>query len=303
MTEAPTPRSQAGEPIGATIAIVELVGGEALARRAAELAELVQRHPIRGLIICRGDGAGFAAVAGPNVTILPAGGETVPRRRLTALQQSRDEVLCIVEDTLQISGEWVETVMAAFRDKSVSAAWGPIAVSPRLSARSRALGVLEYGRYLAPSPDAQLPGCGMAFRRAALDAAMSRSDEGIVEHVVAARIVAAGGAIRCRSAMTAVYEVEDAYGGRLATRFGHGRLYAGTAAGGKSVTGRIALALRCLLVPAVLTLRAVGATARARNLKLSPPFLFWTMAMSCAWGAGEVWGYLAGPGDSARSWR
>lgn len=294
---------QGGEPITVTVAVVELVGGEALARRAAELAALAGRYPIRPLIICRDGGDGSATITDPNVTIFAEGGETVPCRRLTALQQSRDEVLCMVEDTMQISGEWVESVMAAFRDKSVSAVWGPVKVSPQLAAPYRALGVLEYGRFMLPSAAAMLPGCCMAFRRAALTAALTAADNGIVEHVVAAKIAAAGGEIRCHPGMTSVYEVEDAYGARLGTRFGHGRLYAGTAAAGKSALERTALAFRSLLVPAVLSLRAVRTISASKNIALSAPLLFWTMAMSCAWGAGEICGWLAGPGDSARSWR
>lgn len=263
-------------------AVIALAGGDAAARCAAALARETGAAPV------------------PIGTDAPGGG-TVPGRRRAALDRTGGALVALVEDTTLVAPGWAAAVRAGLADPAVAAVWGPVAIDPGLGARFRALGRMEYGRFHggAPLPPAP-PGNCLAFRRAALDAVLPPGG-GLVEHELAAALRAAGWTIAFAPGAACTYAAADRHGARLATRFGHGRLYAATAPGGRA--GRLAGALKALLVPPVLALRAVRharAAAPARVWLAEVPHL---ALMALAWGAGEFTGHLIGKGGSEGTWR
>ncbi len=271
-------------PPDLTCAVIALVGGEAGLRCADALAEET----------------GFAPAM---IDRSAPGGATVPGRRRAALAQIGGGLVALVEDTTLVAPGWAAAVRAGLADPAVAAVWGPVRIAPGLAARYRALGRMEYGRFHGEAPLPQSPpGNCMAFRRAALDAALPPGS-GFAEHQVAAALRQAGWSIAFAPGAASSYAVADHHGARLATRFGHGRLYAATSRPPGDIAGRIAGAVKALLVPLVLTARALGharAAAPAQVWLAEAPHV---ALMALAWGAGEFTGHLFGKGDSERTWR
>ena len=282
-----------GVPQTLSCAVVSLLDGDA----AALCAEALARE-----------------AAGP-VTIVDraaTGGATVPGRRRAALERMDGALVALVEDTTRVAPGWADAVRAGLADPAVAAVWGPVRIAGTLAPRFRALGRLEYGRFHGSAPLPQSPpGNCLTFRRAALDAVL-RPGTGLAEHQVATALRAAGWTIAFAPGAACSYAVADVHGARLATRFGHGRLYAASLHGRGlqgAVGARLAGALKALLVPLVLTFRATGHARAASHARAKTPARLWLAEvphlalMALAWGAGEVTGHLFGAGDSERTWR
>ena len=281
-----------------SLAVIGLVGGAATEK-------------------CRAALDGQAGLGRAGVITIPqtgAVGDTIPARRLRALDQTDGALLALIEDTTRVDPGWLAAVLDGFRDPGVGAVWGPVRIAPDLGARFRALGRMEYGRF-DRSAAIGLPGNCMTFRRSALLAALPPEPDatpagppaatraGITEHQVAARMQAQGWTILFAPEAGVRYAAADRYGARLSTRFGHGRLYAATSPARHSLAGRAMGAAKALLLPAVLTLRALRharAAAPPRVLLAEAP---WIAAMALAWSLGELTGHLCGIGHSDRSWR
>lgn len=273
-----------------SLAVIGLVGGAATEK-------------------CRAALDGQAGLGRAGVITIPqtgAVGDTIPARRLRALDQTDGALLALIEDTTRVDPGWLAAVLDGFRDPGVGAVWGPVRIAPDLGARFRALGRMEYGRF-DRSAAIGLPGNCMTFRRSALLAALPPEPDatraGITEHQVAARMQAQGWTILFAPEAGVRYAAADRYGARLSTRFGHGRLYAATSPARHSPAGRALGAAKALLLPAVLTLRALRPAVAAAPPRLWLAEAPWIMLMALAWGLGELTGHLFGIGQSERTWR
>lgn len=240
------------------------------------------------------------------------GGDTVPGRRRVALDRTArdrmgDGLIALVEDTTLVAPGWATAVRAGLTDPAVAAVWGPVRIDPGLGARFRALGRMEYGRFHGrirdgtPLPQAP-PGNCLVFRRAALDAVLPPGG-GFAEHQVAAALRAAGWMIAFAPGAASLYAGTDRHGARLATRFGHGRLYAAASRAPGDVAGRAIGALKAFLVPLVLVARAVGQARAAAPVRVWLAEVPHVALMALAWGAGEFTGHLFGKGGSEGTWR
>jgi hypothetical protein len=266
--------------------VIGLVGGAATTECATALGQQSGKGDPRPVIIASASG----------------GGDTVPWRRGRAIAETNAELIAIVEDTTLPGAGWRDAVVAAFADPQVGAVWSKVRLDPDLPARYRALGRLEYGRFDGHLPlPGTMPGNCFALRRTALPETCTQT--GIVEHELAGAMRARGWAIRHVDAVHATYAVPDRYGARLATRFGHGRLYAGTRADEAGPGQRLVLACKSPVVPVVLTLRAMSRAVSAGPPRSWLAELPWIVVMALAWGAGEFAGAVFGVGRSEGSWR
>ncbi len=293
-----------------SLAVIELVGGGALIRSIEAARELAHQRSIKLFVICRGEPSlDLASIPFPELTIIPFGGETVPKRRLTALQKSNADLVGLIEDTVLVSDEWIDGVIESFDDTNTGAVWGPVMISTDLGARNRALAILEYGRFSAAAGNAgelayaHLPGCNLVVRRKMTLAAVDCVEDGVFEHRIVEKFRSGGNKIAFNIKTAVTYNACDEYGARLTTRLNHGRLYAGTQARSLSQWSRVYHAVRGVLAPAALTARGVRNARRAADGAFSLQQFFWIVLMSLAWGAGEIQGYILGCGQSIKSWR
>ena len=275
-----TAKKSAASAIACDVAVIELLGPQ-----EAETAAATLRAEARA-----GNGISVRTV------LREGGGDDVPHRRRRATEGATAPVTYLIEDTTLLQPGWAAALCDIFADPAVTAACGPVSVSPDLPARYRALGRLEYGRFDGPSAIARLPGNAFAVRLTDLEQTY-QANEGIIEHDLEQRLVTAGRKICHDSALTAVYAKPDIVGARLSTRFGHGRIY-GAGRGGNAVVG----VLKAALAMPALSLRALNAARNGGPARQWLPEIPWIILMATAWALGELTGQIAGKGNSERSW-
>jgi hypothetical protein len=297
--------SHASQYPSLTIAIIELVGGEAMECCINALHAQIADMPVDIVRIDR-SGNVLPDTLAANDENMPAGSAavTVPQRRMAAVRAAQTDLVALIEDTTLPPANWATLLREAFADKRVAACWGPIEISGDLSARYRSLGFMEYGRYDGTlSITATLHGNCMAVDRLALLDVLEVDEDGIAEQDIAHRLSEGGKGIVFLPEMVANYAAPDAYGASLTTRLMHGRLYASARYDGASMITKAMGALRAMLAPIMLVLRGTNHMVRKSRLINWPAEFIWLCLMSMAAGMGELAGTLFGPGTSAESWR
>lgn len=281
-------RPEDDPPDDLTVVVVSLVGGAALEACLAALT----RQAARIVVVGRG-----APDAADNARI------SVPALRMKALLAARTPYVAFIEDTAVPGGGWRRGLSAAFAVDGTAAVAGPITISPRLSARGRALGLSEYARF-SPTETKQapgLPGLAFAVAREVVLPLLDDQTDGLVEGDLFRRLMEAGMSVRSPDAMLVCYAAEHEQGARLQTRFQHGRLFAGRRFPKAFVGHRLGYASASLLLPVVMVRRALRDHPPALNVW--PAVVPWLCLFSVAWSAGEFIGYLTGSvGDAAESW-
>lgn len=283
-------RPEEVRPDDLTVVVIALVGGAALAACLAALA-----HPAARTIVVGRGAPGW-----------PADAETsVPALRMAALLAAETPYVAFIEDTAVPGTGWRQGLRDALARDGAAAVAGPITISPRLTARCRALGLSEYARF-QPSgteqpPASALPGLAFAVARDAVLPLLDDQTEGLVEGDLFRRLIEAGKTVRTSNAMAVCYAADHAQGARLQTRFQHGRLFAGRRFPRAFVGRRLAFAAGAVLLPVVMVRRALKDHPKA--LRVWPGVALWLCLLSVAWSAGEFVGYLTGSvGDAAESW-
>lgn len=267
-------------PVTCDAVVIELLGPMEAKRNAADL-ETEARS---------------AAGVSVRTVLRGANADNVPLRRRRATDSATAPVAFLIEDTTVLQSGWATVLCEIFADAAVGAACGPVKVAPDLPPRYRALGRLEYGRFDGSTATGSLPGNAFAIRLTDLEQTHD-PQEGIIEHDLERRLLAAGRKISCIAALTAVYAKPDVAGARLSTRFGHGRLY-GADRGGNPFIG----IMKAALAMPVLSLRALRAARLAGPARQWVPEMPWIILMATAWALGELTGQIAGKGNSERSW-
>lgn len=283
-----------------TVVIVAIVGGAALERTASAV---------------RASGARFLTIDADGRCRDPDGRvlcdepvRSVPGRRQQAARCVRTPFVAFIEDTVSPSDSWLASIAPALRHDGVAAVGGPVAVSPSLPSRCRALGLSEYARFhrrnfprLAtsrrtddPVSVAALPGANFAFRTEGLLDALARTRDGLVDNEVFARLRDAGQALIYEPGMEVVYGEAHPAGASLAARFDHGRIYAGRAYANAGPGRRAVAAMKALALPAVLSGRTLVESLRSRQFSVGA--MAWAVAMHLCWSAGEFAGATLGPG-------
>lgn len=222
--------------------------------------------------------------------------DSIPQRRRRAAASCEAPVVFLIEDTTRLAPGWAAALRAEFSDDRVAAACGPVCIEAGLAPHYRALGRLEYGRFDGAHPAPNLTGNAFAVRLKDLQQALL-PDEELIEHELERRLLAQDRQIKVTASLASTYSLPDRHGARLATRFGHGRIYGADRSG-----NRISGLLRAILAMPMLSLRAFRAARAAGPASQWLPEMPWIVAMSAAWSLGEFVGQLAGRGNSQASW-
>lgn len=273
-------------PEDLTVVVVAIAGGAAL----QECAEAIRAQVVNVLLAGR-DGS-ITDLGGKPVGV--AEHCNIPSKRKRAVELASTRLVALIEDTVLPQPGWAEAIARAFEKPAAFACGGPVSIDRRLPASSRALALSEYGAYgdrkSLGAADA-LPGCNLAFRRDRLLEAMAGTD-GLIDQVTFQRLRDLGGELAWAPQMSVTYCHANPEGARLATRFGHGRIYA-SADGRRDLFHRASAAGKAILLPPVLTLRSLR-NARSGE-RSSIPTLGWLALQHAAWAAGEFTGAVLGP--------
>ncbi len=222
---------------------------------------------------------------------------TVPHRRMAGVLSSQKRLVALVEDTVAVDENWAREAASLLSMPGIVGCAGPVLIDPKLSPRSKALALADFGRFAPKMIEglafgermsgaavrvADLPGCNMAFRRADLVAALDAVD-GFVDNQVFAKLRASGGFLILSPNLTVTYSENDASAASLANRLEHGRIYSSRRLEGASLFARAVGALRSLALPIVLTGRSARHGAGMR-------VLYWAFLQNLAWSLGEFIG-------------
>lgn len=284
-----------------TVVIISLLGGEALARCLAAVASF-------GLASCIVHADGSVVTAGRVIAL--AGARDVPTRRRRGAEVVSTAVVAFLEDTVVPSTGWAEQIAATLADGSgVAAVSGPVAIDTHLGSRAAALAVTEFGRYQkgalclgdGPAEATALPGANFAFRRDCLLAATEATGR-LVDQETFRNLQRQGWKLVFQPTMAVTYTNPHLEGAALATRFFHGRMYAGQENMRASPLRRLRSALVAIALPVVLSIRALRVTPP--NLRAPVATRIWIVLQQSAWSVGEFVGAIFGPPASGfERWR
>lgn len=290
-----------------TIVVVTLAGGAALARCLAAVARIEARR----IVVARPEHAVTPAATWPQFDWRIADAP-VPVRRAQGVAAAGTEWVALVEDTCEPAASWAAAV-AEIATMGRAVAWsGPVLISRELAPRHMALACTEYAAFapanwtrlavgagLGPAHEVtRIPGLNLLYRRSAL--AGCDLAAGLVESDLHPQLQRRGAALGLHPGLAVTYCAADANNAAARARYVHGRIYGGGLAERNSWPARLAGAMKCLVLPAVLSLRALRGLPRDYPARLAA--CGWIVAFSCAWSVGECVGRLAGRGKSILAW-
>jgi hypothetical protein len=303
---APLPET-AVPALSLTVIVISLVGGAALER----CLRAVARIPARRIVMLRSDTPGVVSHARPEFEWQVVNG-SVPEKRARGLEAATTEWVAIIEDTCEPAPTWHEAMIAVATAPQGVAWSGPVEISRYLAPRFMALACVEYAEFaranwtrltIAQTAGAawrmvRIPGLNLVYRRSAID--VRDLADGLVESDFHDEIQRRGGALCLHPDLAVTYFAPDHRNAAVRARFVHGRIYGGGVAQRISAGARLAGALKCVALPAVLTLRALRGLPSPYRRRTTA--FAWIIAFSCAWASGECIGLLAGRGDAALDW-
>ena len=237
----------------------------------------------------------------------------VPLRRKRAVELCDSEVVVLLEDTTIPDSGFVGGVAQAFSRQDCVAASGAVSVGVGLGERYQALACTEYGRYhsstlfddgLAETITVdRLPGNSLCYRRDTIMPLLLNNDEGLIEGTINQHLMAEGGVLLILRRLSVTYSGKDSWGGRLQTRFHHGWIYSGEQAERKGLIGRAVQSVKSLLLPIVLSGRAIKYMAGMREINRPFTVACWICAMELCWSLGEFVGSVIGKPKNMEQWR
>ena len=306
-------RSVATHPL--SVVVVALIGRDAL-------ANCLDRLPLDAVecvvVLTKELRSTFQWGRYPSVHFIEAPEEPVPLRRKRGVMAVKGDVVGLLEDTSWPDEGWCTAVKSAFTDSEAAAAGGAVRIAPTLLSRCQALGWSEYGAFTPERVEqsaptgyrrdgsvriGRVPGNNMAFRRTELLGLLREEVNGLIEGRLCALLLAQGRQILHEPRMLVTLSACDQHNVSLATRLHHGRIYAASRLEGRGWPARFLHLAKAMLLPIVLTARAVFAMGASSRANLRFPVLIWVSLMASAWALGEAVGSMRGAGQSLREWR
>ena len=228
---------------------------------------------------------------------------SVPALRWAAYFETRGDLVAAVEARCIPSARWCAEIIDAHRRfPETPAIGGPVDVASRATAADLGLYFCEYGLFLPPGDDAEVPaisGANLSYKRAALEESADLLQAGEWETLLHARWLRSGRTLRFGRA-TVIFENTMTAETAVRQRFHYGRGYAADRVRGRALPIRLLFGLGTAALPALLVSRLAAAAARSGR---GPDFLRalpWTFVLCAAWSLGELAGYLSGPPRRAR---
>ena len=285
--------------------VIEIAGGEAMVNclqvlQSFELACIAVLREEQRHLQDRFDNVQFNYLAG-----------AVPLRRQRGVELSDTDIVILIEDTTVPDASLLAGLELAFQDERCMAASGPVRVGSDLAEHYQALACTEYGRYHSSVlfPDGKntllevdrLPGNFICYRRSALKELLD--ENGLVEGAVNEKLLSRGASLLMVPELSVSYCGEDSWGGRCRTRYQHGRIYAGSLVGQMSFSRRLVQVFKSLLLPLVLSLRALGYMSRMQEIRRPLKVALWIATLELYWSAGELMGSVLGRPGNMEHWR
>jgi hypothetical protein len=221
-----------------------------------------------------------------------------------ALPKATGEIIAILDPYSIPSSCWIETLRATHRRHDNQAIGGPVELDGAASRNLRdwAIYINEYGMFLPPMAKQELellPGCNVAYKRAALfDGTRPRFDE-LWKTFVNDQLRDVGDGLLIEPDLIVALDKSIALTDYLFTRFDHGRCYGAMSSEGMPLASRIVRILAAPVLPPLLLLRwARRYWSRGRFRSKLIATLPLQLLMFSWWVAGETVGRVFGSGQS-----
>ncbi len=259
------------------------------------------------LVVVDGHGHGLCADHGyAGVRWLHRPGGSVFQLRAFGLGEARGEVVAVTEDHCRVAPDWCEQVLRAHRENPQAAAIGGVVENGAVdSPWDRACFFISGGAFLPPIPTGERPTiagqANISYKRWALP--KNLPPHGLVESDYTRELRDSGEILVSDDALVVFHVLPLGALGNCLIHYHDGRISAGFARARLGRGQRVFHVLRELLMP----LRVVKDSSRiAARIVVRKPAYRWQALMS--WplmvvmlhfhAAGELMGYLYGPGDS-----
>jgi hypothetical protein len=290
-----------------SIVVIEVAGGEVLER----CLKMLQQFDLACVVVLREKNSQLQTQF--NTVLFDVLDKPVPLRRKRGVALATGDVVTLIEDTTIPDDTLLEGLTIAFEEDECLAASGPITIGQNLSERYQALACTEYGRYHSTmlfGKDQQqrifvdrLPGNFICYRRNALNLLMEVHEEGLIESIVNHQLLSRGAKLVMVPKLAATYCGKDTWGARFSTRFHHGWIYAGGMVEGKGIGVRIIQSIKSLLLPVVLSSRAIRSMSGMREINQPVHVALWICVLELSWSTGEFIGSLFGKPETMEYWR
>ncbi len=239
----------------------------------------------------------------PGVEVVAVDGKkTIPALRHLGVTRARGDLVAILEDHGEVSPGWASALIDAHEAAPSWGAVGGTVENGRDGLVNWAAFFCEYAPYMGPvveGESADLPGNNIAYKRPHLLRHAHELEQGRWESWINDRLRADGVPIATTNRAPVRHIKPFRLGHFLTQRFHFARSYAGMRRVDQSPARRLIYGVGSLALPALLTARVTKtALAKRRDLGrfvacLPLIALFFTVGA-----AGEMVGYLVGPGDS-----
>lgn len=289
--------------------VIAASNGPALLERCLASLKAQSEAPDTEVIVVSNYGQPAGAVVrahlphGTHVSLSAA--TTVPALRTCGILRARGAVVALAEDHCTFAPNWC-TALKEAHALPYLVVGGAIDNQSGRRPLDWAVFFYEYGRYMSPNPAgpvASLAGNNVSYKRAVLEPMRAHFEEGFFTTFVNQALREQGHTLYLAPAAR-VYHIKNYDASEVFRQcFHHGRAYAGMRVAEASWVSRILLALGALGLPALLPARIAWRILRkrkhGRELLMALPYLVFFMS---SWACGELCGYVAGPGQSARHW-
>lgn len=220
--------------------------------------------------------------------------ELFDRRRARGLAAATGDIIAILEDRAPPRKDWAKTLMK-LHERPEQVIGGAIDPQPA-GLLNWGFYVCDFGKYGRPfqsGPATWVSDVNVSYKRPALEATRHLWKERFREPIVHWALLEQGESLYLSSDLVVEYGRPDLdFWTLLPERFDWGRLFGHIRAMHMSTGRRALMSLAGPLIPFRLLFRHGASEARKGNLGrylAAAPGIF---AMTCAWTAGEVWGYV-----------
>jgi hypothetical protein len=221
--------------------------------------------------------------------------KSIPELRWMGMRAARSEMVAVIEDHCLVTPQWAGEILR-FAESDYGVVGGPVENASRERILDWAFFLAEYGPTMPPLAEGEtdgVPGNNAAYRRSLLpleEPVWASYWESFLQTELRRR----GVRFFLNPAMLVHHKKSFRLGEMLEQRFLYSRSFAAMRPG-----PRLLYAAGSLLLPALLLFRigrcVIGKRRNLREFLLGLPVI---VLFVVAWAAGELVGYLAGPGGS-----
>jgi hypothetical protein len=271
--------------------------------RACFESLLAQARSVGAEVVLADRGGGLPETAEfAHVVRVHERGASVFRLRALGLAAARGEIVAITEDHCVVTPGWCAQILASHRDHaSVAVIGGAVENGARDHVIDWAHFFISNGPFMPPvatGAGSRVAGqANLSFKRRALPAATPAL--GVLEMLYTRELGARGEPLVTDDRLVVAHVQCLGFAGTCATHFHNGRSIAGFRVARMGALGRVARLAGCAILPPYLFARTLATILRKRRFVreglASLPFV--VLLVLCHT-AGEVVGYVAGPGTS-----